>query len=426
MYNRILKRPMFKRGGPSYEAQGTGITSPYDTPRKNYKIGAWGEWEEQVREQTKDPRGDWSYAAQGFSNLANPYKQSGEAKTIGEMLYEGAQNVRGSRENARTLEQKGEMAILENQAAQMNAAQAHKYKLEQIAASEAGKTYPDIHPGKLYDSRIVEWKRWLSQNEGRAGHSTVMGNLSAFAAADIVIRNEILKAYEKGKKSIAEAVSPAAYKDDGTLDISILSGGIVYFDPISKEWFTVSNAGTASAALIPANSYEEGWNNIGKTTTTITEETTEEPEKSSIEDDLKIKITTNLKDTELTDAVVYDEAAKIGIKIVERPPDAGRNWQVNLAENEMSLSRFRNILTKKKFADTHEHLQSSKKKRGNTLADFTETAEVAENLAHGGRAGYAFGATVLPQVDKDVTELEELNAWWKSQLNNTAWNKDEG
>ena len=253
-----------------------------------------------------------------------------------------------------------------------------------------------------------------------------MGNLSAFAAADIVIRNEILKAYEKGKKSIAEAVSPVAYKDDGTLDISILSGGIVYFDPISKEWFTVSNAGTASAALIPANSYEEGWNNIGKTTTTITEETTEEPEKSSIEDDLKIKITTNLKDTELTDAVVYDEAAKIGIKIVERPPDAGRNWQVNLAENEMSLSRFRNILTKKKFADTHEHLQSSKKKRGNTLEEVTATAEVAENLAHGGRAGYAFGATVLPQVDKDVTELEELNAWWKSQLNNTAWNKDEG
>ena len=47
-------------------------------------------------------------------------------------------------------------------------------------------------------------------------------------------------------------------------------------------------------------------------------------------------------------------------------------------------------------------------------------------MATGGRAGYAFGETVLPQVDKDVTELEELNAWWKSQLNNTAWNKDEG
>ena len=39
MYNRILKRPMFKRGGSSFQAQGTGITSPYDTPRKRYAEG---------------------------------------------------------------------------------------------------------------------------------------------------------------------------------------------------------------------------------------------------------------------------------------------------------------------------------------------------------------------------------------------------
>ena len=34
MYNRILRRPMFKRGGPSYQAQGTGITSGLDQPRR--------------------------------------------------------------------------------------------------------------------------------------------------------------------------------------------------------------------------------------------------------------------------------------------------------------------------------------------------------------------------------------------------------
>ena len=34
MYNRILKRPMFKMGGRSYSAQGTGITSGLDTPRR--------------------------------------------------------------------------------------------------------------------------------------------------------------------------------------------------------------------------------------------------------------------------------------------------------------------------------------------------------------------------------------------------------
>ena len=79
---RILKRPMFQRGGPSFQSQGTGITSPYDTPRKNYQIGSWGEWEEQTRKATKDPRGDWSYAAEGFSALANPYKKSGITQSL--------------------------------------------------------------------------------------------------------------------------------------------------------------------------------------------------------------------------------------------------------------------------------------------------------------------------------------------------------
>ena len=73
MYNRILKRPMFKRGGSSYQSQGTGITSPYDTPRKRYKDGrTWEEIYAKMRSTTQEPRGDFSYAAHGFSELSNP------------------------------------------------------------------------------------------------------------------------------------------------------------------------------------------------------------------------------------------------------------------------------------------------------------------------------------------------------------------
>ena len=39
MYNRILNRPMFKLGGKTNDAQGTGITSGLDTPRSNYLGG---------------------------------------------------------------------------------------------------------------------------------------------------------------------------------------------------------------------------------------------------------------------------------------------------------------------------------------------------------------------------------------------------
>ena len=115
MYNRILKRPMFKRGGSSYEAQGTGITSPYDTPRRGY---AHGVTQEEINERRanlyQDPRSDWSYAAQGFSALANPYTKKGEAKTIGEMLYEGAHDVRGSKAEGRGLEQAAELANIQS------------------------------------------------------------------------------------------------------------------------------------------------------------------------------------------------------------------------------------------------------------------------------------------------------------------------
>ena len=39
MYNRILNRPMFKLGGKTNDAQGSGITSGLDTPRNNYVGG---------------------------------------------------------------------------------------------------------------------------------------------------------------------------------------------------------------------------------------------------------------------------------------------------------------------------------------------------------------------------------------------------
>ena len=35
---KVMKRPMFKMGGPT--SGGTGITSGLDTPRQNYQ-GAW-------------------------------------------------------------------------------------------------------------------------------------------------------------------------------------------------------------------------------------------------------------------------------------------------------------------------------------------------------------------------------------------------
>jgi len=404
---------MFKRGGSSFQAQGTGITSPFDTPRKNYKIGSWGEWEEQTRELTKDPRGDFSYAAQGFSELANPYKDDGSAKTIGEMLYAGAAGVRGSREKASELEQKGELAILESQGGRMLTEEERAWKEAQTAKQHAHElqvakekgTYPDMHAGKIYDDVVGDWKKWVKDNEGRDGHKTVSGNVGAFADADMVVRNQKVKAYEEGKTSLAESVPPGAFKDDNTINISALREGVVYYDPISRGWFTVHNIGTENETLTEAETYIDGWHNTQKASTGTS--TTNGTNNNALEStgtqeiDLVEKITGDFTEFDFNDkGAILDEAAKLNITIVEKKPGDAKNWKSQLGEREMTLFDFTEILKRKQFKDKYAQMKG--RNTGNT--------SVAKK-ATGGRVGYA---------DGDLVEdpLDELKLWWKESIEN--------
>ena len=112
---------MFKRGGSSFQAQGTGITSPYDTPRKRYAEGPTWEEINKRRSGLYNPRSDLSFAMEGFSALGNPYKDDGSAKTIGEMLYEGATGVRKSRAADDAMGQSVDLANIESDAARLMA-----------------------------------------------------------------------------------------------------------------------------------------------------------------------------------------------------------------------------------------------------------------------------------------------------------------
>ena len=356
---------MFKRGGSSFQSQGTGITSPYDTPRKNYKIGSWGEWEDATRKATKDPRGDWSYAAQGFSELGNPYKESGEAKTIGEMLYAGAAGVRGSREKASELEKKGELAIIESQGGRMLTEEERAWKEEQAILDRASKekiaadksTYPDMHPGKLYDNKIKGWKVWVKNNEGRAGHGVVRDNVESFADADMVIRDEKIKAYTAGKKSFAQSVPPSAFKDDGPVDVSILIGGVVYYDPMSKGWFTISNPGTESAEVIEAESYIDGWNNIDPSTS----------------------------------------------------PDSSQKTVDELSETDETKKTKK---VAKKY--TQEDYEQSAKDTTEKIKDrFTFEGDITQGVN-----------PYDPKDDTAISELDQLQGWWNSEMNSKQWNKE--
>jgi len=137
MYNKILKRPMFMRGGMGYSAQGTGITSGMDTPRPRYYGGGsigggviqgnpmgnrtgfnqpWyskNPYEEletlttQEQEIFEPKKGEWiNDVVSSFGAYASPRRADGSYMTTGEMgaiQAEGIKKIRDAREDKRDL-----------------------------------------------------------------------------------------------------------------------------------------------------------------------------------------------------------------------------------------------------------------------------------------------------------------------------------
>ena len=152
MYNRILKRPMFKMGGRSYSAQGTGITSGLDTPRRGLVQQPGGyagrTLEEIAADKIKvtEPRvSDGMKVIRSFGEYANPYKADGTAKTSGEMGFDQANRITAERDADYSLEKAAELSILENEEAKilsdMDKKTDQTNKLEQIRAEANAKKF---------------------------------------------------------------------------------------------------------------------------------------------------------------------------------------------------------------------------------------------------------------------------------------------
>jgi len=153
MYNRILKRPMFKRGGPSYQAQGTGITSGLDTPRRGlvqHPGGYAGDTREIIATEREEifapkPYENVNDIISSFGVYANPRHEDGSYKTTGEMGWEQAQmmdKVRKERKEKRDL---AELAALESREAKIIADE--KFKSD-MAITKAGVRPLDVDAKK--------------------------------------------------------------------------------------------------------------------------------------------------------------------------------------------------------------------------------------------------------------------------------------
>ena len=207
MYNRILKRPMFKMGGRSYSAQGTGITSGLDTPRRGlvqYPGGYAGE-EERLTEigeekiQITEPRlSNVDQIIKSFGVYASPYKADGTAKTSGEMGYEQAQNITAERDEQKNLEDLAALSNLEAEEAQIrkdldrDADQENALEIQQLINSKK------IEIDKQYQAVDAKYKLIIDELQAKISDPSLLAPGETVAMVkDAIKKAERQKTEEK-------------------------------------------------------------------------------------------------------------------------------------------------------------------------------------------------------------------------------------
>ena len=459
MYNRILKRPMFKRGGPSYQAQGTGITSPFDTPRKQYQFGtSFEEIQENIRKSTADNTTAMQDAAQGFSYLASPYKEDGSAKTVGEMIFEGSQAVSGSRAERKKTAQAGELAAQE--------VGVEKLKSD-IAISEAEKDRATkIEIAKLSGDEYLKktpLPRLILDMTTQILKTAVPGSFEYKNASGLA----------KGKaiaaKMAAEGITVGVIEDW----VSIKGGGYDYnadnmrsdmpwFDPTTNQWHVFNDNGSGYVTGDPVKSFltvEEAVAYLkGGNLDIIPEEksleneneTTENASTVSMEVDVVHPTDDGTATGEISDEYVLEYAKKNKIPLMNKPdgtPDddyrskGGSNYWSDFPVNFIKLkNKLKNENAPSMFKTTDAQKEKRKKddafgwfekyyEKGNKIMParhkeyLDEWLEIQETLTAKKPDTKKMSTGGMAEQDAAVTELDELNNWWKNQLTSAAWNE---
>ena len=407
---------MFKRGGPSYQAQGTGITSPFDTPRKQYQFGtSFEEIQENIRKSTADNTTTMQDVAQGFSYLANPYKDDGSAKTVGEMIFEGSQAVSGARGERKKTAQAGELAAQE--------VGVEKLKSD-IAISEAEKerkSREKIASMKTSDEYLKKTPlpRLILDMTTQILKTAIPGSFEYQNASGLAKGKAIAAKMASEGITVGVIEDWVKTKDGYDYNADNMRSDMAWFDPTTNQWHVYNDNGNGYVTGDPVKSFltvEEavaylagGNQEIIKDDESIeTEKKSTSSKKEEKKEKVKIKITTNLKDVDINDReFIFSEAEKVGITLIE--PDGTKTWSQNLAPDEMTFVEFKKVLEDKKMSDTYANIKPD---RFNKKINVTEDIKVTEKMATGGVAG----------EDTSVSELNELNNWWRNQLA-TNWNE---
>ena len=167
MYNRILRRPMFKRGGASHQAQGTGITSGLDTPRRGLVThpGGYGGtgFEETITESETTNVLPGDMHNQGFMRGMSTMGafDPNNPRTIGQMIYDAstAKNkyvdpIEAAKKE-RDLELQNARILREKEKEFLDTELASKEAIATMNAKDGNKTFMQLEVnkelGRLYD-----------------------------------------------------------------------------------------------------------------------------------------------------------------------------------------------------------------------------------------------------------------------------------
>ena len=144
---------MFRRGGSSFQAQGTGITSPFDTPRRGlvqHPGGYAGKTIEELAIEKEEifapkPYENINDIVSSFGVYASPYKEDGTAMTTGEMGYKQATDITALRKER---EEKRQLAAHSNVEAQEAAIAKALEEAEAMKRTKAGIRPLDVDAKK--------------------------------------------------------------------------------------------------------------------------------------------------------------------------------------------------------------------------------------------------------------------------------------
>jgi len=241
MYNKILKRPMFMRGGMGYSAQGTGITSGMDTPRPRYYGGGTigggtimgnmmgnrtgfedPTYDDKMKELSVEeqaivetPKGANMYdVISSFGTYANMRNPDGSYKTTGEAGFDQAESIAKIRKDRKDLQDAAKLKDIEERKERVKTEDQRVFDLDKLGIEQKNK----IAIQELQNSGAIDVAK-IQFDPARTATGLKIKELKGLLESEEISESE----YNTRLKDILSGTS--TQKDLANITAALISGG---------------------------------------------------------------------------------------------------------------------------------------------------------------------------------------------------------